>query len=111
VCQLNQLGKTMTKFLKPLVITCVLNVIGCSAVMAQTELTKSEVKAQVIEACQIEAKKRYGEDSIHYIGKKVKWKNGMGGALVKMKVKPESKRVTKYSCVLQTDKRVKFYKA
>ncbi|MFT5837680.1 MAG: hypothetical protein ACI9UT_000166 [Flavobacteriales bacterium] len=101
----------MTKFLKPLVIACVLNVIGSSAVMAQTELTRSEVKAQVIEACQIEAKKRYGEDSIKYIGKKTKWKNGMGGASVKMKVKPVSKRVTRYSCVLQTDKRVKFYKA
>jgi hypothetical protein len=101
----------MNKFLQPLVIACVLNVIGTSVVMAQTELTKDEVKAQVIEACQIEAKKRYGEDSIKYISKKTKWKNGMGGALVKMKVMPESKRLTKYSCVLQKDKLVKFYKA
>ena len=100
----------MNKFIKPLVIACVLNVIGTSAVLAQDELTKDEVKAQVIEACQTEAKLRYGEDSIQYISKKVKWKNGMGGALVKMKVKPNSKRATKYSCVLQQDKLVKFYK-
>jgi hypothetical protein len=110
VSQLNQLGKIMTRFLKPLLLACVINVIGSSAVLAQTELTKSEVKAQAIEACQTEAKKRYGQDSIKFIGNKVKWKNGMGGALVKMKVKPESKRVTKYSCVLQKDKLVKFYK-
>ena len=101
----------MNKFIKPLIIACVLNVIGTSAVLAQTELTKSEVKAQAIEACQTEAKKRYGEDSIQYIGSKVKWMKAMGGASVKMKVKPESKRVTKYSCVLQKDKLVKFYKA
>ena len=101
----------MNKFIKPLVIACVLNVIGTSAVLAQTELTKSEVKAQAIEACQAEAKKRYGEDSIKYIGNKAKWMNGMGGASVKMKVKPQSKRITKYSCVLQKDQLVKFYKA
>jgi len=100
----------MTKFIKPLVIACVLNVIGSSAVLAQTELTKGETKTQVIEACQTEAKKRYGEDSIQYISSKVKWMKAMGGASVKMKVKPESKRVTKYSCVLQQDQVVKFYK-
>lgn len=100
----------MTKYLKPLVIACVLNLIASSAVLAQTELTKSEVKLQAVEACQTEAKKRYGEDSIKYIGTKVKWMKGMGGGLVKMKVKPKSKRTTKYSCVLQKDKIVKFYK-
>ena len=100
----------MNKFIKPLVIACVLNVIGSSAVIAQTELTKNEAKTQVIEACQIEAKKRYGKNSIKYIGKKTKWMNGMSGASVKMRVKLESKRAIKYSCVLQTDKLVKFYK-
>jgi hypothetical protein len=101
----------MNKFMKPLVIACLLNVIGSSAVLAQTNLTKNEVKAQTIEACQTAAKKRYGEDSIKSIGKKVKWKNGMGGASVKMKLKPKSKRLTKYSCVLQPDQLVRFYKA
>ena len=100
----------MTKFIKPLVIACVLSVIGSSAVLAQTELTKGETKTQVIEACQTEAKKRYGDDSIQYISSKVKWMKAMGGAAVKMKVKPESKRVTNYSCVLQQDQVVKFYK-
>ena len=100
----------MNKFIKPIVIACALNVIGSSAVLAQTELTKDEVKAQAVAACQTEAKKRYGEDSIQYISNKTKWMSGMGGAAVKMKVKPESKRTTKYSCVLQQDKLVKFYK-
>ena len=100
----------MTKFLKPIVIACVLNVMASSVVLANTDLTKSEVKSQTIEACKTAAKKRYGEDSIQYISTKVKWMKGMGGALVKMKVKPKSKRMTKYSCVLQKDQVVKFYK-
>ena len=101
----------MNKFLKPLAIACVVNLFASSVVLAQTKLTKSEVKDQAIEICQTEAKKRYGEDSIKFIGSKAKWKNGMDGALVKMKIKPQSKRVSKYSCVLQTDTLVKFYKA
>jgi hypothetical protein len=100
----------MTKFIKPLLIACVLNVIGTSAVLAQTELTKDEAKIQVIDACEVEAKKRYGEDSVQYISSKVKWMKAMGGAAVKMKVKPDTKRVTKYSCVLQQDQLVRFYK-
>ena len=101
----------MNKFIKPLFIAFVLNAIGSSAVLAQTELTKTEAKAQAIETCQIEAKKRYGEDSIQYIGNKTKWMDGMGGASVKMKIRSQSRRVTKYSCVLQKDSVVKFYKA
>lgn len=100
----------MTKFIKSLVIACALSVVGTSAVLAQTELTKDEAKNQAIAACETEAKKRYGEDSIQYISTKVKWMKAMGGASVKMKVKPKSKRTTKYSCVLQQDKLVKFYK-
>jgi hypothetical protein len=101
----------MNKFIKPLFIAFVLNAIGSSAVLAQTELTKTEAKAQAIETCQIEAKKRYGEDSIQYISNKTKWMNGMNGALVKMKLKTDFKRASKYSCVLQKNKLVKFYKA
>ena len=101
----------MTKFLKPLILACVINLVGSSAVLAQAELTKSEVRAQAVEACQTEAIKRFGEDSVKSIGSKTKWKKAMGGAVVKMRVKPQSKRVIKYSCVLQKDKTVKFYKA
>jgi hypothetical protein len=101
----------MNKFLKPLVIACVLNVLGSSVVFAQNDFTKNEMKSQAVEACQIAAKKRYGEDSIKYISNKTKWMDAMGGASVKMKIKPQSKRVTKYSCVLQKDSLVKFYKA
>lgn len=100
----------MTKLIKPILIAFAINVIGSSAVLAQVELTKDEAKSQVVEACQTEAKKRYGEDSIEYISSKVKWMKAMGGASVKMKVKPEAKRVTKYKCVLQQDQIVKFYK-
>jgi hypothetical protein len=100
----------MTKFIKTLLVACAINVIGSSAVLAQVELTKDETKAQVVEACQMEAKKRYGDDSIQYISSKVKWMKAMGGASVKMKVKPEAKRLTKYKCVLQQDQLVRFYK-
>lgn len=99
----------MTKFIKPLFIVTAINLLASSTAIAQL-LTKDETKAQVITACQIEAKKRYGEDSIEYISTKVKWMKAMEGAAVKIKVKPEAKRVTKYSCVLQQDQIVKFYK-
>lgn len=100
----------MTKFIKPFVIACALNMLGTSVVLAETEITKDEAKKQVIEACEVAAKERYGEDSVQYISSKVKWMKAMGGAAVKMKVKPDAKRVTKYSCVLQQDMLVKFYK-
>ncbi|WP_339719869.1 hypothetical protein [uncultured Paraglaciecola sp.] len=100
----------MTKIIKPLLLACAINVLGSSVVFADVELTRDETKSKVVEACQTEAKKRYGEDSIEYISHKVKWMKAMGGAAVKMKVKPEAKRITKYSCVLQQDQLVRFYK-
>lgn len=100
----------MTLFFKPLVLACALNLLGTSAVLAQVELTKDEAKKQVVEACEVEAKKRYGANSVEYISSKIKWMKAMGGAAVKMKVKPEAKRVTKYQCVLQQDQVVRFYK-
>lgn len=99
----------MSKFIKPFLIATAINLIGSSAAFAEL-LSKDETKSQVIEACQIEAKKRYGEDSVDYVSNKVKWMKAMDGAAVKIKVKPKGKRVTKYSCVLQQDQIVKFYK-
>lgn len=101
----------MNKFLKPLVIVCVLSLVGSSVALAETMLTKSDAKSQAVEICQTEAKKRYGDDSIKSIGKYAKWQDGMNGAAVKMKIKPQSKRLSKYSCVLQTNNLIKFYKA
>ncbi|WP_299071654.1 hypothetical protein [uncultured Paraglaciecola sp.] len=99
----------MSKIIKSLVIASSIFVLGSSTVLAGSSLSKMEAKAQAVEACQTAAKKRYGDNAIKYIGKKAKWMDGMDGASVKMKIK--SKRVTKYSCVLQANKIVKFYKA
>ena len=60
----------MNKFIKTLVIASALNVVGSTAVLAETTLTKAEVKSQAVEACKLEAIKRYGADSIKYISSK-----------------------------------------
>lgn len=78
---------------------------------AQAELTKTQAKEQAIETCQNEAKSRYGESSIKSVGKKAKWVKDLKGASINLKIKPKSKRASKYSCVLGLDNSVTFYKA
>jgi hypothetical protein len=96
---------------KSLVMLSIVGLFFSSAVMAKIELTKDQVKQQVVQACELEAKNRYGEKAIKNIGKKSKWMKGLKGASIKLKVKPEAKRLTKYSCVLAVDSSVTFYKA
>lgn len=100
----------MTKFIKPFLMASSVYVLGSSLVFAEVELSKEDTKAKASEVCQSEAKARYGEESVEYVSSKVKWMKAMGGAAVKMKIKPQGKRITKYSCVLQQDQLVKFYK-
>ena len=99
----------MNKYIKTLVIASALNVMGSSAVLAETSLTKAEVKSQAVEACKLEATKRFGADSIKYVSSKTKWEDDKEGASVKMKIK--TKLTKKFSCVLQKNNKVKFYKA
>ncbi|MGJ8681594.1 hypothetical protein [Paraglaciecola sp.] len=85
--------------------------LSSSVAFANIELSKEQVKQQVVSSCELEAKTRYGQDSIKSIGKKSKWMKGLKGASVKMKVKPQAKRLTKYSCVLGLDNSITFYKS
>lgn len=99
----------MNKINKTLVV-----VFGASLLMsfvAQAELTKTQVKEQAIEICQNEAKSRYGESSVKFVGKKAKWVKDLKGASIKLKIKPQAKRTSNYSCVLGLDNSVTFYKA
>ena len=98
------------KILLPAAAVVVLGLTTISNVSAQG-LSKTEVKSQAVELCQDAAKKRYGENSVLSIGKKAKWDNSLKGASVRLKIKPESKRATKYSCTVYVDKSVTFSKA
>jgi hypothetical protein len=82
---------------------------GLSSVSA-AEMSKDEVKSQAVEMCQEAAKERYGENSVISVSKKAKWNNSLRGASVKLKIKPESKRKSNYSCIVYVDKKVTFSK-
>ena len=77
---------------------------------AQTESDKTALKEQALELCQSAAEKRYGDNAIKSLGKKAKWSKGLNGAMVKMKIKPKSKKASKFQCVVSLDKSVKFYR-
>lgn len=79
--------------------------------MAQSDDVKAQVQAEAAALCQSNAQSRYGDTSIKSMSEKVKWSNGLKGAVVKMKIKPEKKRASKYSCVVSADRTVTFYKA
>jgi hypothetical protein len=95
---------------KIVLLTVLLSIWLFSAASAEAKLSRSEAEERVTEACQTTAEKRYGEDSIKVIGKNVKWKRGLRGAAINIKVKPKSKRPKKYLCVLEIDSTVAFYK-
>lgn len=80
------------------------------AALAQSDSDKAAVQQQALEICQEAAQNRYGEDAVKSMGKKAKWKKGLNGAMVKMKIKPKSKKASKYQCVVALDKSVKFYR-
>lgn len=101
----------MKNFTRKIAVMGLLSASLMTTVSAQAQLSKSQVKEQAIETCQTEAKQRYGADSILSTGDKAKWKKGLKGAAVKLKIKPEAKRATKYMCVLGLDSSVTFYKA
>lgn len=84
--------------------------IGLSSANAE-DMTKDELKSQAVDMCQEAAKNRYGENSVVSISKKAKWNNSLKGASVRLKIKPESKRKSNYSCIVYVDKKVTFSKS
>ncbi|MEO9943776.1 MAG: hypothetical protein ABJD02_12265 [Paraglaciecola sp.] len=86
---------------------------------AHDRLSKIDVQRQVIEKCTKAAIKRYGDNSVIYKNEnakiardvnRTKWNKSLKGALIKMIIKPKSKRATTYSCLLTVDNRVMFIK-
>lgn len=108
------------KIVKSAVFACVFNLAAIPAVLADSHLSKAEVKAQAVEMCVTEAEKRYGENAIVYKDEqarierdpsRAKWNKSLQGAMVKMKIKPQSKRTSKYSCLVKTDRTITFFKS
>ena len=105
---------------KTLVVAVVLNLLATASVMAEEMASKSELRAIAVEACLTAAKDKYGAESVidsDEIAKvyrdtsRVRWNRGLKGMVVKMKIKPQSKRKAKYNCLVKTDKSVRFFKA
>ena len=88
----------------------VLTVMVSSTAWAQSEADKLAVQEQAMELCQSAAEQRYGEGAIKKVSKKAKWSKGLNGAMVKMKIKPQKKKASKFQCVVSIDKSVKFYR-
>jgi hypothetical protein len=84
--------------------------LTASVTSAHAELSKDQVKEQAVQKCEVAAKQRYGKDAIKSISDKAKWKKGLNGAAVKLKVKPKSKSSSKFLCVFKQDETVTFYK-
>jgi predicted negative regulator of RcsB-dependent stress response len=84
--------------------------VGLSNANAE-DMSKEEVKSKAVEMCQQAAQSRYGENSVLSISKKAKWDNSLKGASVRLKIKPESKRKSNYSCIVYVDKKVTFSKS
>lgn len=98
-------------FLRQVIIVSVFSAAIALPVSAQSQADKASITSQAIEICQKEAQNRYGENSVKKIASKAKWSSGLKGSAVLMKIKPKSKRPSKYSCVVGIDKSVTFFKA
>lgn len=85
--------------------------IGISSAYAQSDPEKAQIILTAKTTCESAAQNRYGTDSIKSISDRVKWSNGLKGALVKMKIKPRAKKPRKYHCVVDTNATVTFFKA
>ena len=109
VLDLRQVRKIMKRITQFTVTSLALLTVGLSSASAR-EMTKEEVKSQAVEMCQEAAKSRYGENSVVSISKKAKWNNSLKGASVKLKIKPEAKRKSSYSCIVYVDEKVTFSK-
>lgn len=101
---------TPIQILRKAAIISSLSIAMAFPTLAQTDEQKASITAQAIDICQTAAQNRYGDNSVKKVGSKAKWSNSLKGSAVKMKIKPKSKRATKYSCVVSLDKSVKFYK-
>ena len=108
------------KTAKYLALIATINFLFALPVSAEQKATKSELRAMAVETCLNEAQNRYGENSVvdsdelasvYRDASRVRWNRGLKGMMVKMKIKPDSKRKAKYTCVVKTDKSVQFFKA
>lgn len=96
---------------KKIGLTLFLTAMGASSAYAQSDLEKTEIIETAKSTCEVAAQDRYGANSIKSISDRIKWSNGLDGALVKMKIKPQAKKPQKYHCVVGTNSKATFYKA
>lgn len=100
----------MNKLASSLLILSLFN----TGVFAQTEdpvaVDRHQLAEQAIQTCQDAAQLRYGKDAIKSIANKAKWSSSLQGSTVNMKIKPQAKGASKYSCVVGMDSSVYFYK-
>ncbi len=105
---------------KTLLVAIALNLSTGVAVMAQDKASKSELRAMAVESCLEAAKEKYGADSVvdteefakvYRNTSRVRWHSSLKGMTVQMKIKPQSKRKGKYTCLVRTDRSVSFFKA
>lgn len=105
---------------KTLAVVVTLNLLVTASVMAQEKTTKSELRAIAVEACLTAAKNKYGAESVadsdefakvYRDTSRIRWNRGLKGMVVKMKIKPQSQRKAKYTCLVKADKSVRFFKA
>lgn len=104
---------------KSLIVAVSLNLLTGVAVMAQEKASKSELRAMAVETCHAAAKEKYGDNAIvdsdefakvYRDVSRVKWHRSLKGMVLNMKIKPESKRKSKYTCLVKTDRTVTFFK-
>jgi hypothetical protein len=100
-----------SRFLASIKVVLVIIPLGFSSQLyAAEQFSKQQLLAGAADICHDAAEKRYGEKSLQSIAK-ARWDSGLGGASVKIKVKPSGKKRQKYSCVVTADKSVFFHKS
>ena len=99
-----------SRFLASIKVALIIIPLGfVGQLSAAEELSKKQLLADAEEICEGAAKQKYGESSLKSIAK-ARWKSGLNGASVKVKVRAKGKQTAKYSCVVKADKSVFFHR-
>jgi hypothetical protein len=75
---------------------------------SEAHLSKADLKSQAMELCRAETEQRYGVNTIKRMASKSSWSSDLQAELVKIKIKPASKRPKKFYCVVKADKTIDY---
>ena len=97
------------------ILFLILSVLCCSGVTVsdaygQSDTVKNQLVSNAKKMCEIAAQKKYGVESVKSVNDRVRWSKGHKGALVKMKIKPATKRLQKYHCIVDSSSTAIFYR-